>query len=367
MVSSFRFMQSAFTSRRKLLRNRMAARGLGTLLVTHPANWYYLTGFTGESGALVLGPSGTALITDGRFTVQARQETSGVEIVTQRGSLMPSVGEFLKSANEGSIGYDSSRLTVAQFKALQHAAGRSKVWKDASGLVEGLRMRKDAAELAQMRKAATLASGVVKQAVKLLKPGISELELAAEIEYQMRRGGASGPAFETIVAFGERGAFPHARPTAKKLRKNELVVLDLGAILGHYCSDMTRTFFCGRAPARIRCWYRAVQEAQEAAVAAVRAGARCGEVDGAARRVLAGHRLGRYFVHSTGHGLGLEVHEDPRVAKGQAQRLELGNVITVEPGVYVEGIGGIRIEDDVAVHKQSSEVLTRFTRDLIEL
>ncbi|HKT46359.1 MAG TPA: Xaa-Pro peptidase family protein [Candidatus Acidoferrales bacterium] len=360
-------MPNAFSRRRKFLQARMAERGVSSLLVTHPANWYYLTGFTGESGALVLTRSSATLITDGRFTVQARQETGGIRVLRQRGALTDAAGSFLATLSGAKVGYDASRLTVGQFKALQRSAGARKSWKDAAGLVEGLRLRKDAQELAQMRKAALLASQVVASTARLLKPGVTELEIAAEAEYQMRRLGASGPAFETIVAFGERGAFPHARPTAKKLRKNELVVLDLGAILGHYCSDITRTFFCGKAPARIRRWYRAVQEAQEASVASVRAGATCGEVDAAARRVLEGYRLGDYFVHSTGHGLGLEVHEDPRVAKGQTQRLESGNVITIEPGVYVEGVGGIRIEDDVAVQEQGSEVLTRFTRDLIEL
>jgi len=222
-------------------------------------------------------------------------------------------------------------------------------------------------ELAQMRKAAILASEVVEEAAKLLKPGVSEFEIAAEIEYRMRKKGASGPAFETIVAFGDRSALPHARPTAKRLRKNELVVLDLGVILSHYCSDITRTFFVGRVSARIRFWYKAVREAQTAAIAAVRNGATCDEVDVAARQVLAGYRLDHYFVHSTGHGLGLEVHEDPRLARGQERRLEPGNVVTIEPGVYVEGVGGIRIEDDVAVHADRSEVLTRGSRDLIEL
>jgi len=169
------------------------------------------------------------------------------------------------------------------------------------------------------------------------------------------------------VAFGARAALPHARPTAKRLRKNELVVLDLGVILGHYCSDITRTVFVGRASSRIRTWYRGVLEAQSAAIAAAKHGALCGDVDAAARRVLTGYHLDRLFVHSTGHGLGLEVHEDPRVARGQKKRLEPGNVITIEPGVYAEGIGGIRIEDDVAVHADRTEVLTRIPRDLIEL
>jgi Xaa-Pro aminopeptidase len=228
-------------------------------------------------------------------------------------------------------------------------------------------MLKDAAELAQMRRAAILAGEVVQSAIHLLKPGIREFEVGAEIEYQMRKRGASGPAFETIVAFGERAALPHARPTAKRLRKNELVVLDLGAILGHYCSDITRTVYVGRAPKRIRTWYQAVLEAQKAAIAAAKSGAACGDVDGAARQVLAGYRIDHLFVHSTGHGLGLEVHEDPRVARGQTRRLEPGNVITIEPGVYSAGIGGIRIEDDVAIHANRTEVLTRAPRDLIEL
>ena len=221
--------------------------------------------------------------------------------------------------------------------------------------------------LARMRQAAILAGDVLSNAIPLLKPGVMENEIAAEIEYQMRRRGASGPAFETIVAFGERSALPHARPTAKRLRKNELVVLDLGAILAHYCSDITRTVYVGRAPSRVKQWYRAVLEAQTAAIAAVRAGASCGDVDAAARQVLAGYKLDRLFTHSTGHGLGLEVHEDPRVARGQTARLEPGFVITIEPGVYMAGVGGIRIEDDVAVHSGSTEVLTRIPRDLIEL
>lgn len=194
-----------------------------------------------------------------------------------------------------------------------------------------------------------------------------ELEVAAEVEYQMRKRGASGSAFDTIVASGRRSARPHARPTLKPLRKNELVVLDLGAILRGYCCDLTRTVFLGRAPARLKKWHRAVQEAQAAGIEAARAGVSCGEVDAAARGVLAGHGLETHFVHGTGHGLGLEVHEEPRLARGRKDALRAGNVVTIEPGVYVEGVGGIRIEDDVAVYGSHNEVLTRVPRDLIEL
>jgi Xaa-Pro aminopeptidase len=353
--------------RRRMLTSGFSEAKIDSLLITSPANWYYLTGFTGESGALVVSQRGTTLITDGRFTAEGRAEVSGVRIVQQKGSLFESVGQFLKDARSRRVGFDPSQLTVGQLHLFRRAAGSQVRWVPTTGKVEGLRTRKDAAELAQVRLAAKLASELVECGIKLLKPGIREFEVGAEIEYQMRKKGASGPAFETIVAFGERTALPHARPTAKRLRKNELVVLDLGAILGHYCSDITRTVFMGRAPKRVRTWYQAVLEAQKAAIEAARNGAACGDVDGAARQVLAGYHLDHLFVHSTGHGLGLEVHEGPRVARGQKRRLEPGNVITIEPGVYSAGIGGIRIEDDIAVHAGRTEVLTRAPRDLIEI
>jgi Xaa-Pro aminopeptidase len=360
-------MNTTFNNRRQLLKKELSGRHLDALLVTQPANWYYLTGFTGESGALLCGRKAATLVTDGRFAIQAGQETAGIEVLLQKGGLFEAIGEFVKKQGERRIGYDPTQLTVAQFTALKKASGTKYEWVSSPGLVESQRHRKEAAELAQMRKAAILAGDVVELVLPLLKPGVREIEIAAEIDYQMRRRGASGPAFESIVAFGERGALPHARPTSKRLRKNELVVLDLGVILGHYCSDITRTVFVGKASARVQGWYKAVLEAQTAAIAAVHDGAACGDVDAAARQVLAGYHLDRYFVHSTGHGLGLEVHEDPRVARGQKQRLVPGNVITIEPGVYVEGVGGIRIEDDVAVHADRTEILTRIPRDLIEL
>jgi Xaa-Pro aminopeptidase len=360
-------MKTVFHQRRRALVARLRESQLDRLLITSPANWYYLTGFTGEAGALVLSREETALITDGRFTVQGREETSGIAIVLQKGSLFESVGQFLKKSAGKRIGFDPAHLSVAHLQSLRKAGGRGLRYTPITGAVEALRMRKDAAEIAQMRKAAILAGEVFSAVVPLLKPGIREFEVGAEIEYQMRKRGASGPAFETIVAFGERGALPHARPTAKRLRKNELVVLDLGVILGHYCSDMTRTVHVGRASERIRTWYRAVLEAQKAAIAGVKSGVSCGTVDAAARQVLAGYQLDKLFVHSTGHGLGLEVHEDPRVARGQTKLLEPGNVITIEPGVYAEGVGGIRIEDDIVVHADRTEVLTRVPRDLIEL
>ena len=360
-------MSSPHKIRRKALDQLISEAKLDALVITHPANWYYLTGFTGEAGVLIVSDGVATLITDGRFTIQARQETSSIRLVQQKGSLMESTGRLLREKAIKRVGFDPAQTSVGQLQLLRKAAGARTKWVSAAGLVGTLRARKEPSELARMRQAAILAGDVLTGAINLLKPGVMENDVAAEIEYQMRKRGASGPAFETIVAFGDRSALPHARPSAKRLRKNELVVLDLGAILAHYCSDITRTVYVGKAPARVKQWYRAVLEAQIAAIAAVRAGASCGDVDAAARQVLAGYKLDRLFTHSTGHGLGLEVHEDPRVARGQKTRLEPGFVVTIEPGVYMAGVGGIRIEDDVAVHSENTEVLTRIPRDLIEL
>jgi Xaa-Pro aminopeptidase len=360
-------MSEPYTARRRAIVRELKRCELDCLLVTHPANWYYLTGFTGDSGVLVVTAQGSTLVTDGRFTTQAKGESPGIQVELQRGTLYGSVGQWLKQRGIRRAGYDPDQWTVTQWRALKKASGAKCQEIAAKGGVEGLRMKKDPQELAGMRRAAILAGDVLESMLEQLRPGVRENEIAAEIEYQMRKRGASGVSFETIVASGKRAALPHARPTSKRLRKNELVVLDLGAILGHYCSDITRTVFLGRASERIREWYKAVQEANLAAVAAVSPGVTCGEVDAAARDVLKKHGLDTYFVHSTGHGVGLEVHEAPRIARGQSIRLAAGNVITIEPGVYVEGVGGIRIEDDVAVSFQGSEVLTRVKRDLIEL
>jgi Xaa-Pro aminopeptidase len=360
-------MSQEFSKRRRSIQRELRKRGVDCLLVTHPANWYYLSGFTGEAGILVLSSGGATLITDGRFTTQAKTEAPGILVEPQKGSLYASAGEWLKKRKIHRAGYDPEQWTMAQWKALRAVCGAKCRLVETSGVVEGLRMTKNAQELSVMRLAAILAGEVLEGALKLLQPGVRESEISAEIEYQMKKRGASSPSFETIVAFGKRAALPHARPTAKRLGKNELVVLDLGVILGRYCSDITRTVHVGRASERTRSWYRAVLEANQAATAAVREGVACGEVDAAAREVLKKSGLEKYFVHSTGHGLGLEVHEAPRVARGQSIRLQAGNVITIEPGVYIEGVGGIRIEDDVVVGVRGREVLTRISRDLIEL
>jgi Xaa-Pro aminopeptidase len=345
----------------------MAVAKAGAYLETHLPNIYYLCGFSGDSGALLVDPNSAALFTDGRFTIQAREETHGIRVHIHTGPLVEAVGKHLKGKARQRVAISPSRLSLADWKAIGKASGGNVKWLALDGLVEGLRAVKDASEIDRIRDAARVGSQVMEEAIALIRPGVTELDIAAEIGYRMRRKGASGESFEAIVAAGPRSALPHARPTARRIGKNELVVLDLGAILRRYCSDLTRTVYVGKASGRIRQWYRAVLDAQTAAINALKSGVTCGAIDAAARNVLQEKGLGRYFVHSTGHGIGLEIHESPRIARDQKSRLEAGNIVTVEPGVYVEGVGGIRIEDDALVTARGAEVLTSAPREFLEL
>jgi len=338
------------------------------MLETHPANIYYLSGFTGDCGMLLVGTTSLTLFTDGRFTIQAKGEAPGVRMHLHRGGpLASSVGAYLRRKGHVRAVVSPSRLTLSNWTILKKTAGKRARWVPADGLVDRLRAVKDTSEIDRIRDAAQVGSEVMEEAIRLVRPGVTELDLAAEIGYRMRRKGASGESFEAIVAAGPRSALPHARPTTRPIGRNELVVLDLGAILRRYCSDLTRTVYVGKAPSRVRSWYQAVLEAQTAARDVVRPGVATGVVDATARGVLQRHGLGRYFVHSTGHGIGLEIHEDPRLARGQKGLLETGNVVTLEPGVYVEGVGGIRIEDDAVVTPRGAEILTTAPRELLEL
>ena len=354
-------------SRLKRLRHAMDAAGAASFLETHLPNIYYLSGFSGDSGALLVDPASATLFTDGRFTIQAKEETRGIRVHIHTGPLLEAVGEHLRRHKRARVVVSPSHLTLAGWKTLRKAAGGQLKWVAVDGLVESLRAVKDAAEIDRLRDAARLGSQVMEEAIRLVRPGVTELDIAAEIGYRMRCKGASGESFEAIVAAGPRSALPHARPTSRRIGKNELVVLDLGAILRRYCSDLTRTVYVGKATPKVRQWYQAVLEAQAAAGDAVKAGVTCGAVDAAARNVLQRKGLGRYFVHSTGHGIGLEIHEDPRIARDQKKRLETGNVVTLEPGVYVEGVGGIRIEDDALVTPRGAEILTTTPREFLEL
>jgi Xaa-Pro aminopeptidase len=363
-------MSPAENDRLDRLRRALESSHADALLVTHLPNVFYLCGFTGSNAALLVFPGQAHLFTDGRYTVQARQEAKAARVhIGRQAAIVQASHVILKRKGRSSfrLGFDPVHLSHAEWSRLKTVLGQGIVWKPLAGLVEGLREIKSPEELDVMRQAAKLGSEVMQEVISLVKPGVSELDLAAEADYRMRRKGASGPSFDTIVASGPRSALPHAHPTEKCVRKNELVVLDLGVILRHYCSDLTRTIYVGQAPPRVRRWYRAVLEAKQSALQTLRAGQTAGRVDRAARRVLERNGLGRFFTHSTGHGLGTEVHEGPRLGRGQKQEIQVGNVVTLEPGIYVEGVGGIRIEDDVAVHASGTEVLTSAPTELLEL
>jgi len=268
-------------------------------------------------------------------------------------------------------GFDPVWTSVADLTKLRSSLPaklrRSFLTPLAAALVEPLRLVKDEKELALMSKAALKGCDLFEHILGFLRPGLKEIDVAAELEYRARIAGAEGMSFETIVASGVRSALPHGRATTTKLPRTGFVTLDFGIILGGYCSDMTRTVYMGKPKARERAAYEAVLEAQEAGVQAVRAGASCGEVDEAARSVLRKAGLAEAFSHSTGHGVGLEIHESPRIGAGQKSRLVSGMVVTIEPGVYLAGEFGIRIEDMVAVTPTGGTVLTPAPKALIEL
>jgi Xaa-Pro aminopeptidase len=360
--------RSGLTDRLGRLRLRFSDLGVDAALVSHLPNVRYLCGFSGSSGLLLIDSSSATLYTDSRYTFQAREEVSGARVQICKHGSVRAVSEALRPRRgHYRVAYSTSTMTVAQKQALDAGSGSGVRWVADGNAVEKLRAVKDTDELCLMRETAELISAVFRRVLSKIRPGMTELAIAAEIEHGIKRRGGSGQSFETIVASGPRSAWAHARPTSKLLGKNELVVLDQGAILRGYCSDMTRTVFLGKASRKVRGLYTAVLEAQEAGKQAIRPGVTAGDVDKAARNTFKRAKLDRYFTHSTGHGLGLEVHEMPRLGKGDKTILEEGMILTVEPGVYLEGLGGIRIEDDVVVTSRGAVVLTTAPRDFLEL
>ncbi len=360
--------RSGLSNRMDRLRGLLPGIGADALLVSLLPNIRYLCGFTGSAALLLVEASRSSLFTDSRYTLQAREEVSGTRIHIAKHGLIGAVAEALRSHRKPvRVGYSPHGLTVAQKKLLDARGGAGIRWIADGNIVEGLRAVKDADELGRMRDAADLITRVFGDVVRLIGPKMSEIEVAAEIEYKIKRYGGSGPSFDTIVASGPRSAWPHARPTSKLLGKSEFVVLDHGAIIRGYCSDMTRTVFLGRATKKEKQIYAAVLEAQAAAKNALRPGVRAEEVDAAARGVLKRFRLDAYFTHSTGHGLGLEVHEMPRLGKNEHTIMREGMVVTVEPGVYISKHFGVRIEDEMVVTATGATTLTTAPREFLEL
>ncbi len=354
-------------SRQRRLLELLEQKKLDAFLVTHLANVRYLCGFTGSSAILATAGGRSAFFTDSRYTAQAREQVKGVPVKIVRGNPLAAAADWIKARRARRLGVESEHVTLAQRGSVAGLLPARTKLLPVGGLGERLRAMKDADEVACIRAAVNLASGLFPSLLRRLQPGRSESEVAAELEFAARRAGASGMSFETIVASGARSALPHGVASSQAIASKGFIVLDFGVILTGYCSDMTRTVHMGRPGAWARDAYQAVLDAQRAAVAAVGPGVTTGEVDRAARKVLAKAGLGRYFTHSTGHGVGLEIHEAPRIAKGLKDELQPGMVITIEPGVYVPGKGGVRIEDMVLVTGKGCEVLTPTPKELITL
>ena len=357
--------------RRRKVAAAVKRAGAEALLVTHLADVRYLTGFTGSSAALIVRGSRVTMFTDGRYTTQAKAEVDGAEIVILVDK--PAAVRACEWAVEQGIqrcAFDAAATTVATLESLKAALPaklRSKWFVASKGIIAGLREVKDEIEQDRMREAAALGCRLFEQVLEHIVPGATEMEVALALEYMARLEGAEGMSFDAIVAGGERSALPHGRATTAKIPRRGFVVLDFGVVLGGYCSDMTRTIHMGAARKGEFAAYEAVLAAQEAGVAAVRAGVTAESVDAAAREVLEKAGLAEWFTHSTGHGVGIEIHEAPRLGKKQETKLKAGMIVTIEPGVYLPGKFGIRIEDTVLVTATGCEILTPAPKAWIEL
>jgi len=352
-----------FRTRQKKLRDHLATTRFDGLLVSHLPNIRYLCGFTGSAGLLLVEQGGSVFLTDVRYDIQAHQEVKGAKVVIAHKAPLAALGDFLAKRRKRSrgltIGLESDHFTISERKRLSQIVPSGVRVKDAPPIVERSRMVKDLREIALIKDAVALGAGIFDRGLEVLRAGVKEVELAA------RRGGAEEMSFPTIVAAGARSALPHGRASTQPIPSGAFVVCDFGVILSGYCSDQTRTVWVGSVPKDARRSYEAVREAQQVAIEAVRPGIAVGEVDAAARKVLKKAGLGRHFTHSTGHGVGLEIHESPRVAAGQSEVLMPGMVITIEPGVYFPGKWGVRIEDMVAVTAGGCEVLTPTSKELL--
>jgi Xaa-Pro aminopeptidase len=343
------------------LRQLMNADGLKALLVTKRENVHYLTGFTGSAGAVLVASGRPLLITDFRYKLQAHKETSGTAVVIQKTDFPAAIREAASRAGVATLWFDESSLTLEGLKKLRKQGLTLKGHRD---LVSELRKRKDKQELVNIRKAISRAEESFRELKRYIRPGARERDLALMLEMLMREKGARKAAFDTIIASGSNGAMPHAAVTDRRIKKGDLVTIDFGAEADGYFCDITRTICVGRPTARQREIHALVLSAQSAAIQSARPGVTCKAVDAAARDTIKKAGQGNNFGHGTGHGIGLMVHEGPSISPLSRDRVEQDMLFTVEPGVYIPGWGGVRIEDMVLVAEKGVEVLTTLPREL---
>ena len=337
------------------------------LLITKFEDVSYLSGFTGEDSFLFLSDGYACLLTDGRFEEQAIGECPGVEIHIRTGMMSKALAAVLKSRKfRGVMGVQAEHFTLRQLEAFEENVGRGR-FKGLKDLIGPIREIKDAGEIAAIRKAIRAAEGAFSSMLALGRQwwiGKTENQIAAELEYRMRLAGASKPSFDTIVAVGAHGSLPHYRPGSTRVREGTPVLIDWGAMVDGYVSDLTRVVFVGRIPPKMAQVYDVVRRAQLAGIEAVAAGMKANVVDASARTIIEQSGYGEQFVHGLGHGIGRQVHEGPGVARSVETTLQAGMVVTVEPGIYLPGVGGVRIEDDVEVTDKGPRKLSSLPTDI---
>jgi Xaa-Pro aminopeptidase len=352
--------------RRNLLTPRCAELGVDALLVTKLANVRYLTGFSGSSAMMLLGPAESVFFTDGRYDEQSRHEVPDLTRVASMESVAPAIRDHVRRLGVGRLGFERHAVTVAQLERWQEMLEGVEL-AGVGEEVERLRWAKDAEELALLRSAQEATDGAFEDILELLVVGITERQAAAQLELAMARHGADGLSFDPIVGFGEHAAEPHHRPCHRALAEGDVIKMDFGAQVGGYHTDMTRTVAFGEPAPELRKVHDVVAAAQQAGIDSLRPGATAGDVDRAARSVIEAAGYGDRFTHGLGHGVGLEIHEGPSLRRDGEDVLPAGAVVTVEPGVYLPGMGGVRIEDTVEVSEEGPRVLGASTRELIEL
>ena len=358
-------MEFNFSARLENLTKKILSEEVDAVLVNKTANIFYFSGFRGDSSVLLIGKNFRKLITDGRYTEQAEQQTKNFEIVQQTEGLYKKIEEEIKSCGIKKIGFEGKVLTFAEHNHLKENLPAVEL---KSVELDELRQIKDAAEISLIRRACEIGDKAFAEILNFIKPNVTEFEVAAELEYFMRKFGAEKNSFDTIVASGIRGSLPHGTASDKKISAGEFVTMDFGAIFGGYCSDMTRTIFVGKASDNQKKIYNAVLEAQLHGLEVIKVGKGGKEIDSAVRTKLDQAGLGKYFTHSLGHSLGIEVHEEPRLSRlSKCESLQENMLVTDEPGIYIPKVGGIRIEDTVLVTKDGAETLTHSPKNLIEL
>ena len=348
------------------LRELLAKTSGDALLVTNPVNRRYLSGFTGSAGALLIAQGHAALVTDFRYREQAPQQAQGFEIIEHGNVMNATIADVLRQWGVKTLLFEDASMTIASYRSLEIAIDFAQLLP-AGALVEQLRMVKDECEIAIMQEAADLADRAFTHILGFIKPGVTETQIALELEVFMRSQGATSSSFDTIVASGERSALPHGVASDKAIGRNEFVKLDYGAYYKGYCSDITRTVVVGTPSDKHREIYLIVQEAQQYALDHLVPGMTGKEGDALTRDIITRYGYGECFGHGTGHGLGMEIHEAPRLSLTGDTVLTPGMTFTVEPGIYLPGFGGVRIEDDVVMTESGIHILTRSPKHLITL